>query len=191
MLTGSPIVMPTWKIPVLIEESGGLIVVDDICTGSKGLWDPVEVSHYTMTDMLIGLADKYLMNTCPCFTPNTARIDRIISLAKDFKIDGALYHVLQACHLYGMEQLRVERSLAELKIPVLNIETDYSQEDVEQIRTRIEAFIEMIQSKRSVKPVKLKASKPSTVARRADKPAAGKDDGVPLADRTLKPPGQA
>jgi benzoyl-CoA reductase/2-hydroxyglutaryl-CoA dehydratase subunit BcrC/BadD/HgdB len=192
MLTGSPIVMPTWKIPVLIEESGGIIVVDDICTGSKGLWDPVEVSYFTMIDMMIGLADKYLMNTCPCFTPNSARVDRIISLAKDYSVDGALYHVLQACHLYGMEQLRVEKALGELKIPVLNIETDYSQEDVEQIRTRIEAFIEMIQSKRSIKAVKPSISKPPVAAKRAPKPAPSQDDDdVPLADRKLKPPGQA
>ena len=191
MLTGSPIVMPTWKIPVLIEESGGIIVVDDVCTGSKGLWDPVEVSHFTMIDMLIGLADKYLMNTCPCFTPNTARMDRIFALAQDFHVNGALYHVLQACHLYGMEQLRVERALSELDIPVLNIETDYSQEDVEQIRTRVEAFIEMIQSKRAVKTGQPTSRPQPVVTKPVVKPAAPQDDGTPLADRILKPPGQA
>jgi benzoyl-CoA reductase/2-hydroxyglutaryl-CoA dehydratase subunit BcrC/BadD/HgdB len=191
MLTGSPIVMPTWKIPALIEESGGIIIIDDICTGSKGLWDPVEVSHFTMIDMLIGLADKYLMNTCPCFTPNTARMDRIIALAKEYSVDGALYHVLQACHLYGMEQLRVEKALSEIKIPVLNIETDYSQEDVEQIRTRIEAFIEMIQSKRATRTVKAKVTKTPVAAKPAPKAAPTQDDDVPLADRILKPPGQA
>ncbi len=190
MLTGSPIVMPTWKIPILIEESDGIIVVDDICTGSKGLWDPVEVPHYTMIDMLIGLADKYLMNTCPCFTPNTARLDRILTLVDEYNINGALYHVLQACHLYGMEQQRVDRALSELKIPMLSIETDYSQEDVEQIRTRVEAFIEMIQSKMAVKggaPIKqTKRPKP----RVKPKPAADTAKDVPLADRILKPPGQ-
>ena len=190
MLTGSPVVMPTWKIPVLIEESGGIIVVDDVCTGSKGLWDPVEVAHFTMIDMLIGLADKYLMNTCPCFTPNTARMDRIIALSQDYHINGALYHVLQACHLYGMEQLRVERALSELDIPVLNIETDYSQEDVEQIRTRVEAFIEMIQSKRSAKTGQPTAPKQPIIAKPVAKPVTPHDDGVPLADRILKPPGQ-
>ncbi len=190
MLTGSPIVMPTWKIPILIEESGGIIVVDDICTGSKGLWDPVEVSHYTMIDMLIGLADKYLMNTCPCFTPNTARLDRILVLAKDYNLNGALYHVLQACHLYGMEQARVERALAELKIPVLSIETDYSQEDVEQIRTRVEAFIEMIQSKMSVKGKKTVSAPKPPKPKVKRKTGAQPSEDVPLADRILKPPGQ-
>ncbi|MGQ9583355.1 MAG: 2-hydroxyacyl-CoA dehydratase [Thermoplasmatota archaeon] len=33
--------------------------------------------------------------------------------------------------------------------PMLTIETDYSTEDVEQIRTRIEAFLEMIASSKA------------------------------------------
>lgn len=190
MLTGSPIAIPNWKIPIILEESGGIIVVDDICTGSKGLWDPVEAPYFTMTDMLIGLADKYLMNTCPCFTPNTARMDRILTMAVDYKINGAFYHVLMACHLYGMEQLRVERALNEMKIPVLIIETDYSQEDVEQIRTRVEAFIEMIHSKLESKPMHKakprKALKPKLKQKQVEEP----EEDVPLADRILKPPGQ-
>ena len=84
------------------------------------------------------------MNTCACFTPNIVRLNRIVQFAQDFKIDGVIYHVLQACHIYGMEQLRIEKALDKIGIPSLNIETDYSQEDVEQIRTRLEAFLEMV-----------------------------------------------
>jgi len=155
MLTGSPTVFPTWKVPVLTEESGGVIVMDDICTGSKEVWDPIETMSGSMNDMLIAISDKYLMNTCACFTPNLVRLNRIIQFAEEFKIDGVLYHVLQACHIYGMEELRIEKALEKMKIPILNIETDYSQEDVEQIRTRVEAFLEMVSIR--------KMSKPSTV----------------------------
>jgi len=155
MLTGSPTVFPTWKVPVLTEESGGVIVMDDICTGSKEVWDPIETMSGSMNDMLIAISDKYLMNTCACFTPNLVRLNRIIQFAEEFKIDGVLYHVLQACHIYGMEELRIEKALEKMKIPILNIETDYSQEDVEQIRTRVEAFLEMVSIR--------KLSKPSTV----------------------------
>ena len=150
LLTGCPVVFPVWKIPILIEESNGIIVADDICTGSKGLWDPVEVPHWTMGEMLIGLADRYLMNTCACFTPNLARMDRLIKFIEDFKVDGVLYHTLQACHVYGMEIPRTEKALKAMNISLLKIETDYSQEDVEQIRTRLEAFIEMIAAKKGI-----------------------------------------
>jgi benzoyl-CoA reductase/2-hydroxyglutaryl-CoA dehydratase subunit BcrC/BadD/HgdB len=148
MLTGSPVFMPTWKVPMIIEESGGIIVTDDICTGSKGFWDPVEVPHWTMEDMLLSIADRYLMNTCACFTPNTARLIRLQGFATDFNVEGVFYHILQACHIYGVEARRIENALRIDGIPMLTIETDYSQEDVEQIRTRIEAFLEMISARR-------------------------------------------
>jgi len=148
MITGSPTVFPTWKIPILTEESGGIIIMDDICTGSKGFWDPVEVPHWTMEDMLLSLADRYLMNTCACFTPNTARLIRLQGFVKDFNVQGVFYHILQACHIYGVEARRIESALKSDGIPMLTIETDYSQEDVEQIRTRVEAFLEMIIARR-------------------------------------------
>ncbi len=148
LLTGSPIFMPTWKIPMIIEESGGIIVSDDICTGSKSFWDPIEVPHWTMEDMLLSIADRYLMNTCACFTPNTARLIRLQGFVSDFNVQGVFYHILQACHIYGVEARRIETALKTDGIPMLTIETDYSQEDVEQIRTRVEAFLEMIAARR-------------------------------------------
>jgi benzoyl-CoA reductase/2-hydroxyglutaryl-CoA dehydratase subunit BcrC/BadD/HgdB len=151
MLSGSPTVFPTWKIPILVEDSGGIIVMDDVCTGSKELWDPIETAYWTINDMIIAIADKYLMNTCACFTPNLVRVDRIVQFASDFEVDGVIYHVLQACHIYGMEQQRIEKALERVKVPVLNIETDYSQEDVEQIRTRVEAFLEMVSIRKQSK----------------------------------------
>jgi benzoyl-CoA reductase/2-hydroxyglutaryl-CoA dehydratase subunit BcrC/BadD/HgdB len=147
LITGSPLVAPTWKVPVIIEESGGIVVSDDMCTGTKGYWDPVERNFFT-SDQLISVADRYLMNTCACFTPNTAREVRIGQFIEDWKIDGVVYHVSQACHTYGMEQNKINHELEAKDVPVLNIETDFSQEDVEQIRTRIEAFIELITSKK-------------------------------------------
>jgi benzoyl-CoA reductase/2-hydroxyglutaryl-CoA dehydratase subunit BcrC/BadD/HgdB len=151
LVTGTPIVMPTWKMPILIEESGGIIVVDDICTGTKGFWDPVETSTWTGSDMLVSLADRYLMNTCATFTPNTARLIRLKRFVTDWNIDGVIYYVIMACHPYGMEQKKVNEEMEAMNIPVLNIETDFSEEDVEQIRTRLEAFIEMIQTRHALK----------------------------------------
>ncbi|MGA1793354.1 MAG: double-cubane-cluster-containing anaerobic reductase [Thermoplasmatota archaeon] len=147
LITGSPLVAPTWKVPNIIEESGGIVVSDDICTGTKGYWDPVERNFFT-SDHLVSVADRYLMNTCACFTPNTAREVRLRQFIEDWNVDGVVYHVSQACHTYGMEQHKINLEMEKLDKPVLNIETDFSQEDVEQIRTRIEAFLELITTKK-------------------------------------------
>lgn len=151
LLTGTPLAVPSWKIPVLAEESGGVIVMDDICTGTKGMWDPVETSAWTGSDLLVSLADRYLMNTCACFTPNNARIVRLKRFVEDWKVDGVIYYVMMACHTYGMEQRRINQEMEDMNTPVLNIETDFSQEDVEQIRTRLEAFMELIRTRHALK----------------------------------------
>jgi len=148
LITGCPVVMPTWKVPDLVEDSGGIIVADEVCTGAKALWDPVEVEGTSREDMLIALADKYLMNNCACFTPNIARVDGLVQFSKEFRINGVVYNLLQACHTYGMEANRIEKALERLGVPMLRIETDYSEEDIEQIRTRVEAFLEMIQEQK-------------------------------------------
>ena len=62
----------------------------------------------------------------------------------DFKVDGVIYHVLRGCLVYDFEFQAVETALREMEIPVIRVETDYNEEDVEQMRIRLEAFIEMI-----------------------------------------------
>lgn len=146
LLTGSPVILPTWKLPRLIEEAGALLVADEICTGAKVVWDPVHVVDHSMTEMLLGLADRYLMNSCACFTPNRARIERLLQFVEQFRVGGVIYHVLMGCYIYSIEARHVEQSLMERGTPMLTVETDYSTEDVEQIRTRIEAFLEMIEN---------------------------------------------
>jgi len=148
LLTGSPVVFPTWKLPMLVEESGGIIVADDICTGAKALWDPAHVTESSVAGLLEAISERALSITCPCFAPSTARLNRLVQLSRDFRVDGILYHVLRGCHLYGMEAQAVENRFRELDLPTLRVETDYSLEDTEQLRTRVEAFLEMLSARK-------------------------------------------
>ncbi|MEG0720973.1 MAG: 2-hydroxyacyl-CoA dehydratase family protein, partial [Lachnospiraceae bacterium] len=90
------------------------------------------------------LAERYMNINCACFTPNTGRIDDIIRLAKEYKVDGIIDVNLKFCNLYDVEGYHVERAMKEAGIPVLGIETDYVDSDAQQLRTRISAFIEML-----------------------------------------------
>ena len=148
MLAGSPIIWPNWKLPNLIEDSGAVIVCDELCSGDHGvLGDSVNVDEWTMKDMLAAIADRYLQPvTCPCFTPNDKRVDKIARMVKDFGVDGVVYHQLRGCYVHKIEFSRVTTALKNLRVPVLGIETDYTHEDLGQMRTRIEAFLEMIQT---------------------------------------------
>jgi len=149
LLAGCPIIFPNWKIPTLVEEMGAVIVADESCMGSRYLYDPVATTENSVTDMMVGIAARYLMPcVCPSFIPNEDRLYRLLQMVDDFNISGIIYHVLKGCVIYDFELIRVEKVMKERNIPVLRIETDYSPEDIEQLRTRIEAFVEMFRSNR-------------------------------------------
>ena len=67
-----------------------------------------------------------------------------------------MYHVLKGCISYDFEVLRLEKELKQQGIPMLRVETDYNPEDVEQLRTRIEAFIEMLKTGKKKRGLQIK-----------------------------------
>ncbi|MBW1963351.1 MAG: 2-hydroxyacyl-CoA dehydratase, partial [Deltaproteobacteria bacterium] len=149
LLAGSPPIFPNMKIPSLVEEMGAVIVADESCMGSRYLHDPVGITEKSTADMMVGIAARYLMPcVCPSFAPNEDRIYRLLRMVEEFNIDGIIYHVLKGCVNYDFELIRVEKAMAEKNIPVLRVETDYNPEDIEQLRIRIEAFVEMLESRK-------------------------------------------
>ncbi len=145
LLTGSPVLFPNWNIPDLIETHGGIIVMDEFCTSGRYIYDLVAVDEMDMPELLKAVAERYILPcTCPCFTPNIDRMNKVLQMIEDFQVQGVVYHVLRGCHPYDFEVHRFEQKFKHLEIPFLRLETDYSPEDVEQIRTRVEAFLETI-----------------------------------------------
>ncbi len=148
LLTGSPIVFPNYKLPYSIEELGAIIVADETCAGDRMLNDPVLVIDKTYEGMVRALVVKSILPcTCPTFSSNKERIYRLKQMIKDYQVDGILYNVLRGCIPYDFEQKAVEQLSKELEIPIISIETDYNTEDTEQIKIRLEAFVEMIKMK--------------------------------------------
>ena len=160
LLTGSPIVFPNIKIPLLIEEMGGIVAGDETCMGERGLWDPAVITDDSFDGMIGALANRSL-RPCPCptFADNSQRIYRLKQLIKDNQIQGVIYHVLRGCLVYDYEYKRIENELGQLGIPVIRLESDYNEEDIEQLRIRIEAFIELIKLKQALeKPAAVRRS---------------------------------
>ena len=147
LLTGTPLAVPNWKLHNIIETSGAVVVCEEMCTGTRYFENLVDEKKTTVDEQIDALANRYMGINCACFTPNTGRIDDIIRLAKEYKVDGVIDVNLKFCSLYDVEGYTVERALKEACIPVMGIETDYTDNDAEQLRTRIGAFIEMIGTK--------------------------------------------
>ena len=148
LLTGSPVAFPCIKIPLLVDEMGGSVVADETCMGDRFMYDPVVVTEASFDGMLHSLANRYLRPcSCPVFPNNEKRIYRLRQMIKDYRVDGVIYHVLRGCLVFDYEYQLIENVMAELDIPVIRVETDYNEEDVEQLRIRIEAFMELIKMK--------------------------------------------
>lgn len=144
MIAGCPSVLGNWKLHALIEQAGAAIVIDETCTGLRYFRDLVDESHTDIEGQLTAIADRYLKIDCACFSPNNERIDAIPDIVKNYKVDGVIQYILQYCHGYNVEALRVADILRKESIPTVKIETDYSQEDIGQLRTRVDAFLEQL-----------------------------------------------
>jgi benzoyl-CoA reductase/2-hydroxyglutaryl-CoA dehydratase subunit BcrC/BadD/HgdB len=154
MLTGTPMFWPdNWKVPTLIEEGNpmGVLVADEMCSSERLLYDPVGIDEWSMDDMLNAIGERYLMaSTCPCFTSNDGNEDRInwlLNKVKEWNVQGVIYYVVRGCMLYAMEYTRVKKVLDKANIPVYYLDTEYTREDVGQLKTRVEAFLEMLNAR--------------------------------------------
>ncbi|MFC1963013.1 2-hydroxyacyl-CoA dehydratase subunit D [Chloroflexota bacterium] len=126
----------------LIEKLGGLIVTDTLCFGSRYFWESVE----TEGDLMLNLARSYIKR--PACAKMTDRIierhDFLEEMVKQFKVDGVIFQVIRHCQLWGGQLLVTRRKLDESNIPLLVLDREYPLTGVEQLKTRVEAFIETI-----------------------------------------------
>jgi benzoyl-CoA reductase/2-hydroxyglutaryl-CoA dehydratase subunit BcrC/BadD/HgdB len=143
LLTGCPVGKGSEKVVRLIEECGGIVVCQENCSGIKGF--DLLVDEKDDGDPYRAIAQRYLMTPCSCMTPNPGRINLIGRLVADFKIRGVVDLTWHCCHTYNIESHFIREFLSkEHGIPMLHIETDYSASDTGQLKTRIEAFLEML-----------------------------------------------
>jgi benzoyl-CoA reductase/2-hydroxyglutaryl-CoA dehydratase subunit BcrC/BadD/HgdB len=149
LITGTPMALPNWKLHDIVEKAGGVVVGEEMCTGSRYYQDLVTEDATTLDEMIDDIAAKYLDINCACFTPNDGRIDDVVRMAKDLNADGVIDYTLQFCGTYEIESGAVEKAVQQAGLPVLKVTTDYSMEDVGQLKTRVEAFLEMMQDRKA------------------------------------------
>lgn len=144
LISGCPMAVPNWKLPWIIETCGAVIVGEESCVGERGTRNLTDNSGTTVDAMMDAIVDRYFKVDCAIFTPNQDRLDHIIEMAKQYKADGVIHYGLQFCQPYITESIGVENKLRTKGIPAMRIDTDYSMEDAGQLKTRVEAFVEML-----------------------------------------------
>jgi benzoyl-CoA reductase/2-hydroxyglutaryl-CoA dehydratase subunit BcrC/BadD/HgdB len=134
----------------IIEKAGAQMVMDDISIGSKIYWPDIEVTQ----NPIDGIAERYLRKIkLPTTYRDTGetyqdkleeRFGHIRQFIKDFRVDGAILFIYKYCDPYGFEVPATKTYIESLGTPVLYLEEEYSTSTFGRLKTRIEAFLEMI-----------------------------------------------
>lgn len=139
MVIGSELDNPAYL--KLIEDSGGLVVADDLCCGGRYFWDLVAEDK----DSLEALAIRYLTKLpCARMHPASSRVQQLKALAQEFHIEGVIYQSIKFCDLHAGIFPVIKMGFDELGIPVLKLEREYLLAGAGQTKTRIQAFIEVL-----------------------------------------------
>ncbi len=141
LITGCPISGVLDKTIGEIERNGGVVVVMDNCNGIKAAKNMIDENS---PDIYEAIANRYMNIACAVMTPNTNRFTQLRELVSEYKVDGVIDVILQSCHPFDVEKYKISKLCKEINVPYLSIETDYSNTDVGQLSTRIQAFIEML-----------------------------------------------
>jgi len=143
-LSGSVIPPGDRKLINIIESLGGRIVGDDIWTGIVPHLN-VNIAEPTIA----AVARAYLNRTPHGALPyldlqSDRRIAHLKNQIKKYKAYGVVYHTLRYCDPYTFKAKETKDVLAAEGVPFLEIHTEYAGSDFEAIRTRVEAFVEML-----------------------------------------------
>lgn len=146
MISGTPMAIPNWKVHQVVETSGAAVVAEEMCTGFRYYKNTIDEEAKTLDEMKEALLDHYMGINCACFTPNEARLDDIDYLYNNSHAQGIIHATLSFCTPYLVEQEKVKKFADGRGIPMLALETDYSDGDVGQLKTRVEALLEQVSS---------------------------------------------
>jgi bzd-type benzoyl-CoA reductase N subunit len=137
----------------LVEESGAWVVADDLCPGCRESLAPVDAS----VPPIDGIAERYLRRIYCGRTFRERkgshedyieeRFGHIGRMIRDFKVDGVVLYIYKYCDPFGFEVPQMKSYVEAKGVPVLYVEDEYSMSTIGRLRTRVQAFLEMLGSK--------------------------------------------
>jgi benzoyl-CoA reductase/2-hydroxyglutaryl-CoA dehydratase subunit BcrC/BadD/HgdB len=143
LVSGSPMAIPNWKLHFVVESSGGVVVGEESCVGERN-FKTLLPEFSSVEEAVEKMADRSMTVNCACFTPNDDRMTDIKTMSGALRAQGVIHYALQFCTPYLYEAYKAKDAVDAMGLPFLKIETDYSMEDMGQLKTRVEAFLEIL-----------------------------------------------
>jgi len=131
-----------------IEDLGANLVIDSLCNGSRYFWG--EVALESFDSPIDALASYYLQKLpCPRVAPPEKRFEFINDLVKEFRVEGVISEIVRYCSIHIYDEPRVKARLEDVGVPSLTLEKEYTEAISGQVKTRVQAFIEMLRERRA------------------------------------------
>ncbi len=146
-ISGSLCEVPMLDLFDMVEDLGAVVCDDDLYVGSRYFKTPVKFNKAPIT----ALAERY-MGDVPCPTKRQAGVDYgeyIANCAREANAEGIIIIVLKYCEAHQWDIPLIRESVGEKKMPYLVIESTGGMIATEQLRTRMQAFIEMLEERRN------------------------------------------
>ena len=154
LLVWGPVIHETPLIE-MIESLDANMVMDDTCVGSRAYFADIKLTD----DPLDGLAYHYLVELkCPrtfregvygetskeYMTDLKSRFNYLGDYAKEWRVNGVILQSLRYCDSHGYEVPVVKDYLANIGLPSIYLEHDYTEGALAPLRTRVQGFLEVI-----------------------------------------------
>ena len=147
MLVGSTIALGDSKVIDMLEIAGANVVIEEFSEGVRHYQQKVEANG----DLIKSLSDRYFMKKLPgpeCRGSSRKRFDYLLSLVKDYQVDGIVWYSMMYRDSYDIEGFFFAEEMQKGdNIPILKLSSDYdAHAEIGPFRTRIETFIELIKA---------------------------------------------
>lgn len=146
-----------------VEEAGAVVVCDDLCLGTRYFWEDVPLRGATESapegtravpteeEPIAALARHYVERIpCAHVYPRQKRFEHLRQLGRSFQVDGAILFTVKFCDTFVFDGPGCTEMLRGEGIPTLELDIEHSTVSVGQIRTRVQAFLEMLEAARQV-----------------------------------------
>ncbi len=143
LMTGSTLAMGDNRLLDIIEDAGGVVVIEEFAECIRPCWDNVSLDG----DSMAAIADCYFRKRVPpaWFRPGQERLEFIVKLAREWRVDGVIWYQLMMRESYKTESYYFPDFLKNATgLSTLVVESDYDQTTAGQMQTRVETFLDII-----------------------------------------------
>ncbi len=125
----------------MIEDKGGVVVWDDLCSGTRYFEGIVDEEKPLMEAIAGRFTQRYV---CPAKHLGVKfQMENLKKLVSTHKIDGILFMILKFCEPFSFDYPDIKEELENMQVPFFLVEMDRHNEVDEQMRTRIDTMLEI------------------------------------------------